>query len=187
MFLKSGEIDLEFASKDDLMEIIGKFNNARSSNTYKEDPVFQDIYNRYKQVNRDFKRDGTTTVKIKEFKDSMSSLTREMQVLNENNNSLTNRYQGSEEYMRIHKRIVENYSENLNNINITTYKVMVDVIAAIDNLLGHMAKPSKNVVIRELLRPVRDTLKRQGFADVSKRQVENIIYLFIDDKFTEIG
>ena len=182
-FLKSGEIDLEFTSKDDLMDIIGRFNNTKSSNTDKKDPVFQDIYNRYKQAIRDFKRDGTTTAKIKEFKDSMNFLTREMQVLNENNNSLTNRYQGSEEYMRIHKRIVENYSENLDNI--ATYKVMTDVIAAIDDLLGHMAKPSKNVVIRELLRPVRDSLKKQGFTGVSKRQVENIIYLFIDDKFAE--
>lgn len=182
-FLKSGEVDLEFTSEDDLMEIISKFNNVRSANTDKKDPLFQDIYNRYKQAIRDFKREGTTTAKVKEFKDSMSSLTKEMQILNENNNSLTNRYQGSEEYMRIHKRIVENYSQNLNDV--TTYKVMVEIIAAIDDLLGHMAKPSKNVIIRELLRPVRDSLKRQGFTDVSKRQVENIIYLFIDDKFTE--
>lgn len=182
-FLKSGEIDLEFTSEDDLMEIIGKFNNTRSSNTDKKDPLFQDIYNRYKQAIKDFKRDGTTTAKIKEFKDSMSSLTKEMQILNENNNSLTNRYQGGEEYMRIHKRIMENYSENLNDV--TTYKVMLDVIAAINDLLGHMANPSKNVVIRELLRPVRDSLRRQGFTDVSKRQVENIIYIFIDDKFTD--
>ncbi len=182
-FLKSGEIDLDFTSEDDLMEIIGKFNNAKSSNTDKKDPLFQDIYNRYKQAIKNFKRDGTTTAKIKEFKDSMSSLTKEMQLLNENNNSLTNRYQGSEEYMRIHKRIMENYSEDLNDV--TTYKVMVEVIAAIDDLLGHMQKPAKNVVIRELLRPARDALKRQGFTEVSRRQVENIIYLFVDDKFTE--
>ncbi len=182
-FLKSGEIDLDFTSEDDLLDIIGKFNNAKSSNTDKKDPLFQDIYNRYKQAIKDFKCDVATTVKIKEFKDSINSLTKEMQNLNENNNSLTNRYQGSEEYMRIHKRIVENYSENLNDV--ATYKVMVDIIAAIDDLLGHMANPSQNVVKRDLCRPVRDSLKKQGFTDVSKRQVENIIYIFIDDKFTD--
>ena len=44
----------------------------------------------------------------------------QIEVLNQNNNSLVNRYRGYEEYMRIHKRIRENYSDNLNDM--TTYK-----------------------------------------------------------------
>ena len=68
--------------------------------------------------------------------------------------------------------------------DMTTYKFMQEVIAAIDDLLGGMAAPSQNVVMRELLKPTRDALRRQGFTDVSKRQVENIVYLFIDDKFS---
>lgn len=182
-FIHNGEIDLEFTTENDIMELIGKFNNAKSANTDKQDPKYLDIYSRYKQALKDFKQDGDTTSKVKVFMDTIKALTVEMISLNENNNSLANRYHGDEEYMRIHKRIMENYSDNLNDM--TTYKVMVDVIKAIDDLLGHMATPSKNVVMRELLRPVRDALRAQGFTDVSKRQVENIIYIFIDDKFND--
>ena len=62
---------------------------------------------------------------------------------------------------------------------------MHDIIAAIDDLLGHMGRPAQNVVIREMLRPVRDALRKQGFADTSRRQVENVINIFIDDKFSK--
>lgn len=182
-FLKSGEIDLEFTSEQDIMELISKFNNARSSNTDKKDPVYMDIYSRYKQLIRSFKKDGDTTEKVKAFMGNLDALTKEMRVLNENNNSLTNRYKGSEEYMRIHKRLLESYSANLNDM--TTFKLMQDIIAAIDDLLGHMGRPTKNVVMRELLRPVRNALRKQGFADTSRRQVENVINVFIDDKFSK--
>ena len=182
-FLKSGEIDLEFTSEQDIMELISKFNNARSSNTDKKDPVYTDIYSRYKQLIRSFKKDGDTTEKVKAFMGNLDALTKEMRVLNENNNSLTNRYKGSEEYMRIHKRLLEGYSANLNDM--TTFKLMQDIIAAIDELLGHMGRPTKNVVMRELLRPVRNALRKQGFADTSRRQVENVINVFIDDKFSK--
>lgn len=181
-FLKNGELDLEFTTENDILEILNRYNNAKSSNTDKKDPVFKDIDSRYKQAIRDFKKEGNTTAKVKVFMDTLNALVNEMNILNENNNSLTNRYLGSEEYMRIHKRIVENYSENMNDM--TTYKFMQEVIAAIDDLLGGMAAPSQNVVMRELLKPTRDALRRQGFTDVSKRQVENIVYLFIDDKFS---
>ena len=181
-FLKRGEIDLEFTSENDIMELISKFNNARSSNTDKKDPVYLDIYKRYKQLIKDFKKNGDTTEKVKAFMQDLEALTKEMMILNENNNSLTNRYKGSEEYMRIHKRLLENYSANLTEV--TTFNLMQDIISAIDDLLGHMGRPTQNVVIRELLRPVRDALRKQGFADTSRRQVENVINVFIDDKFS---
>ena len=181
-FLKKGEIDLEFTSENDIMELISKFNNARSSNTDKKDPVYLDIYKRYKQLIKDFKKNGDTTEKVKAFMQDLEALTKEMMILNENNNSLTNRYKGSEEYMRIHKRLLENYSANLTEV--TTFNLMQDIITAIDDLLGHMGRPTQNVVIRELLRPVRDALRKQGFADTSRRQVENVINVFIDDKFS---
>ena len=182
-FLKRGEIDLEFTSENDVMELISKFNNARSSNTDKKDPVYLNIYKCYKQLIKDFKKNGDTTEKVKAFMQDLEALTKEMMILNENNNSLTNRYKGSEEYMRIHKRLLENYSANLTEV--TTYNLMQDIITAIDDLLGHMGRPTQNVVIRELLRPVRDALRKQGFADTSKRQVENVINVFIDDKFSK--
>lgn len=182
-FLKSGEVNLEFTTEEDIMEILNRFNNLRSANTDKKDPVYVDIYNRYKQILKDFKQNGNTTAKVKAFIENVNALIAEMQILNENNNSLTNRYSGCEEYMRIHKRITENYSENLNDVS--TYKIMLIIIGAIDDLLGHMAQPSQNVVMRELLRPTRNALREQGFKDVSKRQVENIITLFIEDKFTK--
>lgn len=182
-FLKKGEIDLEFTSENDIMELISKFNNARSSNTDKKDPVYLDIYKHYKQLIKDFKKNGDTTEKVKAFMQNLEALIKEMMILNENNNSLTNRYKGSEEYMRIHKRLLENYSANLTEV--TTFNLMQDIIAAIDDLLGHMGRPTQNVVIRELLRPVRDALRKQGFADTSRRQVENVINVFIDDKFSK--
>lgn len=182
-FLKRGEIDLDFTSENDIMELISKFNNARSANTDKKDPVYLDIYKRYKQLIKDFKKNGDTTDKVKQFMQDLESLTKEMLVLNENNNSLTNRYKGSEEYMRIHKRLLENYSANLTEV--TTFNLMQNIIAAIDDLLGHMGRPTQNVVIRELLRPVRDALRKQGFPDTSRRQVENVINVFIDDKFSK--
>lgn len=182
-FLKRGEIDLEFTSENDIMELISKFNNARSANTDKKDPVYLDIYKRYKQLIKDFKKNGDTTEKVKAFMQDLEALTKEMLVLNENNNSLTNRYKGSEEYMRIHKRLLENYSANLTEV--TTFNLMQDIIAAIDDLLGHMGRPTQNVAIRELLRPVRDALRKQGFPDTSRRQVENVINVFIDDKFNK--
>lgn len=182
-FLKRGEIDLDFTSENDIIELISKFNNARSANTDKKDPVYLDIYKRYKQLIKDFKKNGDTTDKVKQFMQDLESLTKEMLVLNENNNSLTNRYKGSEEYMRIHKRLLENYSANLTEV--TTFNLMQNIIAAIDDLLGHMGRPTQNVVIRELLRPVRDALRKQGFPDTSRRQVENVINVFIDDKFSK--
>lgn len=182
-FLKRGEIDLDFTSENDIMELISKFNNARSANTDKKDPVYLDIYKRYKQLIKDFKKNGDTTDKVKQFMQDLESLTKEMLVLNENNNNLTNRYKGSEEYMRIHKRLLENYSANLTEV--TTFNLMQNIIAAIDDLLGHMGRPTQNVVIRELLRPVRDALRKQGFPDTSRRQVENVINVFIDDKFSK--
>lgn len=182
-FLKNGEIDLEFTTENDIMELISKFNNARSSNTDKKDPVYLNIYKRYKELIKSFKKHGDTTAKVKAFMEALEALTKEMMLLNENNNSLTNRYKGSEEYMRIHKRLLENYSANLTEV--TTYNLMQDIIAAIDDLLGHMGRPTQNVVIRELLRPVRDALRKQGFADTSRRQVENVINVFIDDKFSK--
>lgn len=106
--------------------------------------------------------------------EALENLTKEMMILNENNNSLTNRYKGSEEYMRIHKRLLENYSANLTEV--TTYNLMQDIITAIEDLLGHMGRPTQNVVIRELLRPVRDALRKQGFVDTSRRQVENLSF-----------
>ena len=182
-FIRNGEIDLEFTTENDIMELLAKFNNAKSKNIDKQDPVYQDIYNRYKQMLKSFKQEADTTEKVQAFMVQVKDLTLEIEVLNQNNNSLVNRYRGYEEYMRIHKRIRENYSDNLNDM--TTYKLMVEIIKSIDDLLGHMATPSKNVVMRELLRPVRDALRSQGFTDVSKRQVENIIYIFIDDKFND--
>lgn len=181
-FLKNGEIDLEFNTENDIMELISKFNNARFSNTDKKDPVYLDIYKRYKELIKSFKKYGDTTAKVKAFMEALENLTKEMMILNENNNSLTNRYKGSEEYMRIHKRLLENYSANLTEV--TTYNLMQDIITAIEDLLGHMGRPTQNVVIRELLRPVRDALRKQGFVDTSRRQVENVINIFVDDKFS---
>lgn len=182
-FIRRGEIDLEFTTENDIMELLAKFNNAKSKNIDKQDPVYQDIYNRYKQILKSFKQEADSTEKVQSFMVQIKDLTLEIEVLNQNNNSLVNRYRGYEEYMRIHKRIRENYSDNLNDM--TTYKLMGEIIKSIDDLLGHMATPSKNVVMRELLRPVRDALRSQGFTDVSKRQVENVIYIFIDDKFAQ--
>ncbi|WP_406546968.1 type I restriction endonuclease [Succinimonas sp.] len=182
-FIKTGEVDLDFTSEQDVLDIIGQYTNAESSNTDKDDHVFKDIHNRYKQAIKDFKDNADTTSKVKAFLDSIKALTKEMQILNGNNTSLANLYNGSEEYMRIHKRLVESYSENLDNTK--AKNIMTKTIFAIESELGHMQHPSHGVIVRSLLRPVREALVVEGFNDVSRRQVENIIYLFIDDKFSQ--
>lgn len=182
-FIKNGEIDLDFTSEQDVLDILGEYTNSESANTDKEDPVFKEIRSRYKQVIKDFKDNGDTTDKVKLFLEKVKALTKEMHILNANNTSLSNMYSGSEEYMRIHKRLLENYSDNLDNAKV--HRLMVKTIAAIDLEIGHMKHPSQGVIIRSLLRPIRDSLKEEGFSDVSRRQVESIIYLFIDDKFSK--
>ena len=182
-FIRTGEIDLDFTSEQDVLDIIGEYVNAESANTDKEDPVFKDIRSRYKQAIREFKDHADSTDKVKKFLNTIKALTKEMQILNGRNTSLSNMYSGSEEYMRIHKRLAENYSENLDNVK--THNIMNKTIDAINELLGGMQRPSRGVVVRLLLRPVRDAIVDEGFKNVSRRQVENIIDLFIDDKFSE--
>lgn len=82
--------------------------------------------------------------------------------------------------MRIHKKLLDNYSENLTDMDV--FNIMNEIITEIDSLICNMAQPTEEVIMRQMLRPVRDAFKKYGYK-LSKRQVENIIYLFVDDKF----
>ena len=183
-FLKNGEIDLEFSSEDDVMEILTTFNNARHTNTDKKDPAYHDIYGRYKKLIKEFKTEGDTTAKTKKYIEGTKALIKEMQILNDTNNSLVSRYNGSKEYMRIHKRLRERFSSIFSGDAII-YNFMSSVIASINDKLDHHGKVSRNVAEQALRRPVRDALVSQGINDFAPRQVQLIVDVISCEKYSE--
>jgi type I restriction enzyme, R subunit len=180
-FLRIGEIDLDFTTENDILELINKISNAFSANLDKEDNQFINLRNDYKNIIKEFKLNSNTTEKIKIIIVKLTNLLKKILILNDTNNNLVNKYKGDNTCMRIHKRLKENYNESLNDIEINF--IMLEIIGHIDKLML-LGYPTQNVVLRELLKPVRGVFKKNGHT-LSKRQVEDIIYLFIDDKFTQ--
>lgn len=178
-FLRIGEIDLDFTTENDILELINKINNAFSANLDKDDKDIIELKKKYKKIIQEFKQDANTTEKIKAVIAELNGLLKEIIVVNDSNNNLVNRYKGDESCMRIHKKLKDNYGETLTDIDI--YNIMLEIIQHIDKLLL-LGNPTENVVLRELLKPVRDVFKKNGHS-LSRRQVEDIIYFFVDDKF----
>lgn len=179
-FLKTGELDLDFTTEDDLLHCINNITNAFSANMDKSDVIYVNLQNRYKIILRKFKNEADTVEKVKAVMGELSELLNDIHKLNAANNNLVNKYKGDDSCMRVHKRFRENYGDNLNDVDI--YKIVSDIINAMHEKVGHQAFPTQNVIIRELLRPVRDIFRRYGY-NLSPRQVEEIIYLFIEDKY----
>lgn len=179
-FLKTGEIDLGFVSEDDILSRINNIKNALSSNADKEDKQYKLFYNGFKDIIRKFKNETKTTKETDEIINEMNILFKDIQILNSKNNALTRSYKGDESCMRIHKRLVETYSEHLSEADI--YNVMMDIINQIDELLSNLSNPTEEVIIRRMLRPVKNAFIKLNHK-LSPRQIEPIIYLFIDNKF----
>lgn len=180
-FLRLGEIDLDFTTENDILEIVGKINNAFSANLDKEDYVLKEIKKRYKEIIKKFKAEANDVKTVKEIIESLKKVLNEIKIINDNNTSLVNRYKGDEISMKIHKRFREKYGNNINEFDI--YNIIIDININLDKLML-MGYPTQNVIIRDLLKPVRDIFKKRGH-NLSRRQVEDIIYLFIGDRFKE--
>lgn len=181
-FLKIGEVDLEFTTENDIIERINNIKNALSANCDKIDNEYKNLQKKFKCLIKKFKSDCDTTEKVQEIIKELDILLNNINILNSINSNLTKKYKGDESCMRIHKRLREDYSENLGDLEI--YNIMTEIISKIDDLICHMANPSEAVIIRQMLRPVRDSFKNNGHK-LSPRQVENIIQLFVSDKFSK--
>lgn len=178
-FIKTGEEDLNFTTENDILERVNKLTNALSSNLDKEDYKYIELEDRFKSLVRSVKFDGDKTNEINRILNEMDQLLIDIRVLNSENNGLISKYNGDDTCMRIHKRLIENYSENLDHI--TVYNVLSKIIKEIDNLLGGI-NASQNIIKVEMRKPVRNAFREEGIK-LSLKQVNDIINLFIDDKF----
>lgn len=181
-FLKTGEVELEFTTENDITERINNIKNALSASCDKVDLEYKGLQKRFKSIIKQFKNDCDTTEKVHNIIKGLDKLLKDINILNLLNASLTKKYNGDESCMRIHKRLKEDYNEHLSDVDI--FNIMNDIINKIDGLICHMANPTEAVIIRQMLRPVRDAFKNQGHK-LSPRQVETIIQLFVFDKFNK--
>lgn len=179
-FLKTGEVDLGFISQDDILVKVNNIKNALSSNADKEDNQYKLLYKGFKDIIKKFKNETKTSKETDQIINEMNILINNIQLLNSKNNALTRRYKGDEACMRIHKRLVETYSEHLSEAHI--YNIMIDIINQIDELLNNLSNPTEEIIIRRMLRPVKNAFMKLN-CKLSPRQIEPIIYLFIDNKF----
>ncbi len=178
-FEKTGEMDLEF-SGDEITEFLTKVKNALSSNNDNEDPEYKSLNKSLKDAVREFYLNGTTNEKAKKFMSELKSLYKSILLLNASNTSLTNRYRGDDSCMRIHKRLREKYSDDLDDAK--TYAVMLEIIKVIDDSITSLGVPSEAIIKSRLKRPIRDALRNQNI-NISPRIAEEISMLFVDDKF----
>ncbi len=181
-FLRNGEMDLDFTTENDVMEIVNKIQNAFSASTDKDDIAYKELYKRYKELIRKFKNDTDTTSKVKAVLKDLDGLYSELLLLNDNNNSLTSRYKGDETCMRVHKKLRIRYNGQFNEVQI--FEIISKIKTAMDDEIGHMPDPTKNVIIRKMLNHIRIIYKEYG-VKVSARMAEEIIILFIEDKYKD--
>jgi type I restriction enzyme, R subunit len=181
-FLNNGEIDLDFTTENDVMEIVNKIQNAFSSNTDKDDIDYKNLYKRYKELIKKFKNETDTTDKVKVVLKELHDLYSKLLILNDNNNSLTSRYKGDETCMRAHKKFRIRYDGQFNEIQI--FEIISKIKTAMDNEVGHMPDPTKNIIIRKMLNHIRVIYKEYG-VKVNARMAEDVVILFIEDKYKD--
>lgn len=181
-FLRNGEMDLDFTTENDVLEIVNKIQNAFSSNNDKEDVEYKNLYKRYRELIKKFKSETDTTSKVKEVLDDLRSLLKEILILNDKNNSLTNRYKGDEICMRVHKQFRTRYEGQFTEVEI--FDIISRIKMAMEDEVGHMADPTKPVIIRKMLGHVRNIYKDYGIK-VNARMAEDIIKLFLEDKYKD--
>lgn len=181
-FIKKGEIDLEFASEDDILERVNKLKNAFTANMDTEDDKYIELNKKSKEILKRFK-DSQTVSEVKATLEDMDELLVEIMKLNSYNTGLINRYQGDDSCMRIHKRLAEQYEGQLNEMQI--YQAMLEIIEVIDSTIATLGSPSESTVISRLKRPVKRAFEKQGSPKVTARMAGNIAKLFADDKFSQ--
>ena len=183
-FLKTGEVDLGFVTEDDILVRINNIKNALSANADKKDIKYIELYKEFKKIIKKFKNDTKTSKETEQVVKEMDLLLNKIYILNNENSQLTRRYTGDESCMRIHKRLVKDYNEHLDESEI--YEVMNEIIYQIDDILCHLPDPTEAVIMREMLRPVKRAFLKFNHK-LSVSQIENVIYYFIDDKFGKEG
>lgn len=180
-FIKTGEVELEFSTGDDIIERVNKIKNAFSSNNDTTDPEYTKLSQRFKSIIQRFRNDSNSVDKIKAITSEMDNLFRDISILNSNNSGITSYYHGDDSCMRIHKRLIEKYPADLNDVKIR--KIMMELIAVIDSDIKDLGVPPANIVIARLRKPIKKALMEQGVPEVSVRMADNIAMLFVDDKF----
>ncbi len=181
-FLKTGEMDLEFDTGNDILEKVADIQNAFSSNADKKDKGYQELYNKFKGLIKKIKNEVRTVADVTKVLKELDFLQKEIILLNNRNTSLVGIYKGNESCMRIHKRLLLEFNTHFNEGAI--YGIMIEIMLIITDTLCHLSNPTEAVVKRELARPIRDAFKTAGYK-LSPTQVESIIYLFLDDMFTQ--
>lgn len=178
-FIRTGEIDLNFTTEDDILEKVNKITNALSANMDKGDKEYIKLQQRFKEIVRSLRLDGDKTKQIQKIMKELDLLLIDILIINSDNNGIISMYNGDDSCMRIHKRLLENYSLNLGDT--TVYEIMEYIINEVDKLLGGI-NATENIMKVEMMRPVRDAFSKQGIK-LGINQVRDIIALFIDDKF----
>lgn len=178
-FLKIGEVDLDFTTENDVMEIVGKINNEFYANMDKNDEAYIQLRQEFRDIIISLKYEGETTTKVQKIITRFESIHKRIKRLNVSNKAIMAKYRGDDSCMRIHKRLVENYGEHLDDIKV--YGIVMDIIEAIDSLLGGI-NPTVEIMTQELMRPVRSAFMSRDIR-LGKSQVLDVIRLITDDKF----
>ena len=84
--------------------------------------------------------------------------------------------------MRVHKKFRIRYDGQFNEVQV--FEIISKIKTAMDNEVGHMPDPTKNVIIRKMLNNVRIIYKEYG-VKVNARMAEDIIILFIEDEYKD--
>lgn len=179
-FLKTGEVDLGFISEDDILLRINNIKNTFSSNADKEDKQYKLLYEKFKNILKKFKNETKSAKETEQIVNEMDILINNIELLNNNNNALTRRYNGDEAYMIIHKRLFEAYNKVFDQADV--YTIMTNIIENINNVLSNLSNPTDEIIKSRMKRNVKDTFGNLNYK-LSKREIESIINLFIDNKF----
>lgn len=177
-FLKIGEVDLDFTTGNDILEIVSAIQNEFHQNLDKQDQAYFDLNKTFKTLMLNLKHHGDNSEKVKEIIVELKSLLEATRRLNSENYGIMASYKGDDSCMRIHKQLVMLY-DDLDDV--TVYAIMMEIIGEMDKLLGGI-QPTVEIMTRQLMRPVRDAFIHQGI-QLGKSQVVDVIRLFSDDKF----
>jgi type I restriction enzyme, R subunit len=178
-FLKIGEVDLDFTTDSDILETVNRIKNEFNLNLDKSDEVYISLKQEFKDIMLSLKHDGDTTEKVKKVIQRLKNLQGKINQLNINNKAIMARYRGDDFCMRIHKKLLESYSDTLDDAIV--YSILLEIIREMDKLLGGY-QPTVQIMSRQMMRPVRDAFMNNGLR-LGKSQVIDVIRLITDDKF----
>lgn len=181
-FLKGLQVDLDFTTENDVLEVITRIQNAFSSNTDKDDPEYKEVLLNYKTCLKRFKKDADSVEKVKEVMKELNTICDKVLIINNQNSALTSRYRGDETCMRVHKKFRTIYAEALNEVQI--FDVISKISSAMQDEVGHMPDPTRSVIIRKMLRHLRVIYLEYGIK-LTPRMAQDIIEMFLEDKYKD--